>query len=92
MGRMIYGGSSSNIKPSYVIVHTGVIKGSEQAIDCDTGYIDKTTYISLSDRIYPIFSGYRERIYQLFECYIKLKRQLRHYDAPDRFVFVISSS
>ncbi|KAG8989209.1 hypothetical protein FRB94_014588, partial [Tulasnella sp. JGI-2019a] len=61
----------------------GVIKGSEQALRCRTGYLDRETYEGLSIRSYPTFAGHRARIYTLFEVYRKFKPS-QMLDAPDR--------
>ncbi|KAG8990213.1 hypothetical protein FRB94_013643 [Tulasnella sp. JGI-2019a] len=61
----------------------GVIKGSEQALNCSMGYLDRETYENLSSRMYPTFASDRARIYTLFEAYRKLKSS-QMLDAPDR--------
>ena len=67
-------------------VFAGVIKGSEHALLFENGYLDRQAYLTLSARMYPVFQGHRDKIYSLFECYIKRKRERREYDAPDRLV------
>ncbi|KAH6917647.1 hypothetical protein BKA70DRAFT_1418375 [Coprinopsis sp. MPI-PUGE-AT-0042] len=62
----------------------GVIKGAEQSLLCKGRYLDKTTYLSLSDRTNYLFAPQRERIYELFVKYARLKRELGGFDAADR--------
>ena len=63
----------------------GVIKGSEKALSSATGYLDFQTYCSLSDRLASVFAGQREEVYQLFEVYLRLKKENRDMDPADRY-------
>lgn len=65
----------------------GVIRGSEQTLETEAGYLDRVAYERLSARSQPTFARQREQIYQLFEAYLKRKRELRTDDPADRFVF-----
>ncbi|KAH6917678.1 hypothetical protein BKA70DRAFT_1556138 [Coprinopsis sp. MPI-PUGE-AT-0042] len=62
----------------------GVIKGAEESITCKGRYLDKATYLALSDRTNYLFASQRERIYELFVKYGRLKRELGGIDAADR--------
>ncbi|KAH9855762.1 hypothetical protein C2E23DRAFT_548924 [Lenzites betulinus] len=62
----------------------GVIKGSEQSLDCPKGYLDKTMYHELSHRTQATFANQRENIYKLFQAYLKRKKERGDYDAADR--------
>ena len=63
-----------------------VIKGSEETLTAgnDTNFLEKQTYLNLSERRQSTFSRQRERIYELFEDYKKLKAKHDNYDAADR--------
>jgi hypothetical protein len=65
----------------------GVIKGSEETLNCSEGFLDRSTYIDLSRRSHATFADQRDRIYDLFEAYLKLKRSNRDRDAADRLVY-----
>jgi len=62
----------------------GVIKGSEQALGFQDGFLDRTSYLRLSCRSNPIFANQRDILYDMFENYRKLKKQKRHFDVADR--------
>lgn len=62
----------------------GVIKGSEEALAYSDGFLDQSGYERLSSRTQPAFAHQRTVIYQLFEAYLKLKRQRGHHDTADR--------
>jgi hypothetical protein len=63
-----------------------VIKGSEETLDGgnDDDFLEKETYLNLSERRQSTFSRQRERIYELFEHYRQLKGDRGDYDAADR--------
>lgn len=67
---------------------SGVIQGSEQAFNSDTGYLSKDAYCSISRRSLGVITDYgqREAIYDLFLLYRTKKRQLWQRDAADRRV------
>ncbi|KAG2090757.1 uncharacterized protein F5147DRAFT_787076 [Suillus discolor] len=60
----------------------GIVKGSEHALTCQ-GVLDRPNYIRLPHRSYPNFANQREMIYDIFEHYMKIKRQRRHHDVAD---------
>ncbi|KAL1940597.1 hypothetical protein VTO73DRAFT_8032 [Trametes versicolor] len=64
----------------------GVIQGSEQAFNSDTGYLTKDAYCGISRRSLGVITDYgqREVIYDLFLLYRTKKRQLWQRDAADR--------
>ncbi len=64
----------------------GVIKGSEQTRDSDSGCLSREEYIHMSRRTQAMFSQQREAVYDLFEAYTRLKKSRRDHDAADRFV------
>lgn len=70
----------------------GVIKGSEQALDCADNCLDYQTYENLSHRSQSTFSGQRSQIYAVFNSYVKRKREQNQYDSADRQVSSIPSS
>ncbi|KAG9003760.1 hypothetical protein FRB90_011125 [Tulasnella sp. 427] len=61
----------------------GVIKGSELALSTSSGYLDLSTYESLSPRAYPVFADRRGLIYDLFLRYLRFKPK-GSWDAPER--------
>ena len=63
---------------------TGVIKGSELALDRPEGYLTEETYNGLSTRTQGTFASQRETVYTLFEAYVKRKKARGDYDAADR--------
>lgn len=64
----------------------GVIKGSEQALDCAERCLDRLSYEGLSHRSQSTFAGHRTEIYSIFKSFLKEKRERNHYDAADRQV------
>ncbi|KAI0061021.1 P-loop containing nucleoside triphosphate hydrolase protein [Artomyces pyxidatus] len=62
----------------------GVIKGSEQTLSSEEPYLDYKTYLDLSTRAQSTFASKRLEIYNLFQAYLKMKRERRDYDAADR--------
>ena len=62
----------------------GVIKGSEDALKSQCGYLDRLTYESLSHRSQSTFSHQRTIVYSLFEAYTKRKKMAGHSDSADR--------
>ncbi|KAK2462120.1 hypothetical protein APHAL10511_006583 [Amanita phalloides] len=62
----------------------GVIQGSEIAALSTQRCIDADTYETLSERSNPTFPTKRSAIYEIFQCYRKMKRQTSSYDAADR--------
>lgn len=64
-----------------------VIKGSEETLAAgnDNNFLEKQIYLNLSERRQGTFSRQRERIYELFEHYRKLKGERGDYDAADRY-------
>jgi len=64
----------------------GVIKGSEQALDCPERCLDRLSYEGLSHRSQSTFAGQRSEIYSIFKSFLKEKREKNHYDSADRQV------
>jgi hypothetical protein len=64
--------------------HAGVIMGAEETLTCASSYLDRETYLNLSERAQSTFVDQRQRIYDLFEAYMAQKRQLGDMDAADR--------
>lgn len=67
----------------------GVIRGSEISLQGSNGSLDRVTYESLSFRKQAAFASHRAQLYDLFEAYMRLKRERNEYDAADRFAFHI---
>ena len=62
----------------------GILKGSEESLQTQSGYLTRAEYLGLSHRIRSTFVSKRDAIYSLFEAYHKLKLEMRGYDAADR--------
>jgi tetratricopeptide (TPR) repeat protein len=62
----------------------GIIKGSEHALTCPEGILDRPNYLCLPHRSNPNFANQRGILYDIFETYSKIKRQRRHHDVADR--------
>ncbi|TBU23100.1 P-loop containing nucleoside triphosphate hydrolase protein, partial [Dichomitus squalens] len=62
----------------------GVLQGSEEAHNTARGYLSREAYLGLSERAYSTFATERERIYNIFEAYLKLKRRRQEYDDAER--------
>ncbi|OJA13247.1 hypothetical protein AZE42_12316, partial [Rhizopogon vesiculosus] len=67
----------------------GIIKGSEYALSCSGGVLDRPNYLRLPHRSNPNFANQREILYDIFEIYTKIKRQRRHHDVADRTQAII---
>ncbi|KAG1881873.1 hypothetical protein C8R48DRAFT_682497 [Suillus tomentosus] len=66
------------------VIFSWIVKGSEHGLTCPEGVLDRPNYIRLSHRSYPNFANQRGILYDIFECYTKIKKQRRHHDAADR--------
>ncbi|KLO20395.1 hypothetical protein SCHPADRAFT_897689 [Schizopora paradoxa] len=62
----------------------GVIKGSEQSLSTEKGFLSRAEYVELSHRTQSTFATSRVEVYDLFEAYQKRKYLQRDYDAADR--------
>ncbi|KAJ7237474.1 hypothetical protein B0H12DRAFT_1238216 [Mycena haematopus] len=62
----------------------GVIMGAEETLTGKSRYLDRHTYLNLSERGQSTFADQRERIYDLFEQYLNQKRGQGDTDAADR--------
>ncbi|KAF7367491.1 UvrD-like helicase ATP-binding domain-containing protein [Mycena sanguinolenta] len=62
----------------------GVIMGSEEALTAKSRYLERETYLNLSERGQSTFADQRGRIYDLFERYLNTKRRQGDTDAADR--------
>ena len=58
----------------------GVIKGSEQALEKEEGYLDKNTYLNLSSRTKSTFASQRDTIYRLFKAYLTFECKVNAFD------------
>lgn len=63
----------------------GIIKGSEQALSFPDGFLDRPSYLCLPWRSNPVFANQRRTLYDIFEIYMKFKKQKRHFDVADRY-------
>ncbi|KAG2064506.1 hypothetical protein BDR04DRAFT_1162468 [Suillus decipiens] len=62
----------------------GIVKGSEHALNCPEGVLNRASYLCLPHRSNPNFANQRGILYDIFEIYTKIKGQRRHYDVADR--------
>ena len=62
----------------------GVIEGSEEALSCEARYVGAKGYRKLSHRRQNVFSTKSDKLYKLFEAYLKLKRARGEFDSADR--------
>ncbi|KAF8336960.1 uncharacterized protein EI90DRAFT_3013934 [Cantharellus anzutake] len=63
----------------------GVICGHEDTLETQSGcYMDRESYMNLSHRSHPSFSTARDRVYDIFEKYLKLKMLNNAFDSPGR--------
>ncbi|THH32624.1 hypothetical protein EUX98_g1581 [Antrodiella citrinella] len=69
----------------------GVLKGSEQTLHSETGYLTQQEYEALSHRSHGTFSNQRDMIYAIFQAYQQRKALLRHYDAADRTHAIVTT-
>lgn len=86
--RRDYGYALCNARIEYCpinILYIGVIKGSEESIKTEKGFLDRDTYINLSDRSRATFATRREEMYSIFQAYNKRKQECREWDAADRY-------
>lgn len=65
-----------------------MIKGSDESLKSKKHYLSREAYLGLSERKQFTFASQRERIYNIFEKYLVLKRQYGDYDAADRYVLI----
>ncbi|PSS06635.1 hypothetical protein PHLCEN_2v3591 [Hermanssonia centrifuga] len=74
-----------NLDPALIFAEfMGIIKGSEQTLQSINGFMDRNAYVNLSHRQQGTFASRRDVVYTLFESYLKLKSERRHWDAADR--------
>ncbi|KAG1806261.1 P-loop containing nucleoside triphosphate hydrolase protein [Suillus variegatus] len=77
---------SKNLNPWLVFSEfMGIVKGSEHALSCPEGVLDRPNYLRLPHRSNPNFANQRGILYDMFEHYTKIKRQRRHHDVADRY-------
>ena len=67
----------------------GVIKGTEQTLDGDSGFLDRSSYEALSVRTHPTFASNRRQVYDMFDAYLRL-RPHRTYDTADKSDYFLS--
>lgn len=71
-----------------LIAHpSGVIKGSEGTVNTSRGYLDYKAYLDLGERSHPTFATMRDKVYNIFNRYLKLKRGRYERDDADRCVY-----
>ncbi|KAG2132369.1 hypothetical protein DEU56DRAFT_859536 [Suillus clintonianus] len=76
---------TKNLNPWLVFSEfMGIVKGSEHALTCPDGILDRPNYLRLPHRSNPNFANQRGILYDIFETYTKIKRQRRHHDVADR--------
>ncbi|KAJ2926891.1 hypothetical protein H1R20_g10211, partial [Candolleomyces eurysporus] len=76
---------TKNLDPALVFSEIlGVIEGSEESLSNETQYLDLTAYRNLSHRAHPFFAKQRDRIYLIFQAYMKRKKQRGEFDTADR--------
>ncbi|KAG2070632.1 hypothetical protein BDR04DRAFT_1076404 [Suillus decipiens] len=76
---------TKNLNPWLVFSEfMGIVKGSEHALTCPEGVLDRANYLCLPHRSNPNFANQRGILYDIFEIYTKIKRQRRHHDVADR--------
>ncbi|KAG0703070.1 hypothetical protein DFH29DRAFT_918710 [Suillus ampliporus] len=76
---------TKNLNPWLVFSEfMGIVKGSEHALSCTEGVLDRPNYLRLPHRSNPNFANQRGILYDMFESYTKFKRQRRHHDVADR--------
>ena len=68
----------------HVLISIGVIEGSEEALHYETCYVDAKAYGELSHRRHHVFSTNREKLYALFQAYMKVKKTRGEFDTADR--------
>ena len=73
------------------ILLKGVIKGSEPTLDTDKCYLSQESYLTLSERAQPMFSGQRDLVYEIFLKYQEKKRMYGDYDDADRYVYRVTT-
>ncbi|RXW12996.1 hypothetical protein EST38_g12858 [Candolleomyces aberdarensis] len=74
-----------NLDPALVFSELlGVIKGSEQSLSHETRFLDLAAYRKLSYRAQHLFAKHRDRIYSLFQAYMKHKKRRGEDDTADR--------
>ncbi|KAG1738631.1 P-loop containing nucleoside triphosphate hydrolase protein [Suillus paluster] len=69
----------------------GIIEGSEQALSCPDGVLDRSSYIRFTNSFSPISGNQRNSVYRIFEIYQKFKKQKNHFDVADRYESCYSS-
>lgn len=62
----------------------GVIRGSEESVQTPNGYLSREQYLALSDRTNSTFARHREQVYDVFEAYLRQKRDRGRFDPADR--------
>lgn len=63
----------------------GVIEGSETALNSESGYLDRSTYLALGATSQKIFAGRRDVVYDLFQKYLRYKPK-GSWDSAERYV------
>lgn len=55
------------------------------SLQSNNGYLDRDSYENLSFRKQATFARHRSALYDLFEAYMKQKREREGFDAADRY-------
>ncbi|KAG1720128.1 uncharacterized protein EDB91DRAFT_1257152 [Suillus paluster] len=78
--------ASTNLYPIKQLLnpHIGIIKGSEQALSCPDGVLDRSSYLCISRRSNPISANHMDSVYNIFEIYKKFKKYKYHLNVADR--------
>ncbi|KAI0079050.1 hypothetical protein K474DRAFT_1770489 [Panus rudis PR-1116 ss-1] len=76
---------TKNLDPALVFAEfMGVIRGSERTLSLGGKDLDRSSYMSLGERTHSTFSDIRERIYALYQAYMRIKSQRGDLDPADR--------
>lgn len=68
----------------------GVIEGSEESLSSPGGHISRERYVNMGRPKAVTHLQDRERVYDLFEKYRRLKAENHQHDIADRYVTIIS--
>ncbi|KAK7064824.1 UvrD-like helicase ATP-binding domain-containing protein [Favolaschia claudopus] len=76
---------TKGLDPSMVFSEfLGVIMGAEETLSSASSFLDRDTYLNLSERAQSTFAAQRQQIYELFAAYLSRKREFGDLDAADR--------
>ncbi|KAJ7836348.1 hypothetical protein B0H14DRAFT_2794293 [Mycena olivaceomarginata] len=66
-------GLGNQLPPKLMPRHPGVIMGAEETLASASSFLDRDTYMNLSERAQSTFADQRQRIYDLFMVYMNQK-------------------